>query len=73
MYTRGGGRLIPSLPNFFNVVELYYEQNEDDNDDDNGGDDDDDDAERKKSRKGKKIRKLPQAIIIGAKKAGTCK
>ena len=57
-----------------NVTE-QYEHNEDDNDedDDDGDDDDDDDGERKKSRKGKQIRKLPQAIIIGAKKAGTCK
>ena len=60
-----------------NVTEPY-EHNEDDNDndgddDDEDDDDEDDDRDRNKSRKGEKIRKLPQAIIIGAKKAGTCK
>ena len=40
--------------------------NDEDDDEDNG------DTESSESGKGDKVRKLPQAIIIGAKKAGTC-
>ena len=54
-----------------NGTELY--ENDDDDDDDDSDGDDDDDTERNDSGRGKKVRRLPQAIIIGAKKAGTCK